>query len=71
VNLDSSPIDWRRSRRCDSGTCVEVARIGESFAVRDSKDLRGPILTFAPAAWEHFVEGVRAGDFDFLQVGES
>jgi Domain of unknown function (DUF397) len=57
-------IQWRRSRRCESGNCVEVARIGESFAIRDSKDINSPILTFASTAWTDFVEGVRAGDFN-------
>jgi uncharacterized protein DUF397 len=60
----SSMIQWRRSRRCESGSCVEVARIGESYAVRDSKQIGGPVLTFAPAAWDGFVEAVRAGKFD-------
>jgi hypothetical protein len=64
LNSVSSSIQWRRSGRCESGTCVEIARIGESFAVRDSKDLSGPVLTFDPIAWEGFVDGVRAGDFD-------
>ena len=57
-------IQWRRSQRCESGQCVEVARIGEAFAVRDSKNVSSPILTFAPTAWGDFVEAVRAGEFD-------
>jgi len=57
-------IQWRRSRRCETGNCVEVARIGESFAIRDSEDINGPILTFASTTWTDFVEGVRAGDFN-------
>ena len=64
MNTVPATSEWRRSRRCDSGACVEIARIGDSFAVRDSKDLSQPILTFAPGAWQAFVEGVRAGEFD-------
>jgi Domain of unknown function (DUF397) len=61
----SSVIQWRRSRRCESGNCVEFARIGESFAIRDSKDINSPILTFESTVWTDFVDGVRAGHFSF------
>ena len=58
-----TPLQWRRSSRCESGNCVEVARIGESFAVRDSKDDKSPVLTFAAESWASFVADVRAGEF--------
>ena len=51
--------------RCESGTCVEVARIGDAFAMRDSKDPDAGILTFSRPEWEAFVAGIRAGDFEF------
>jgi hypothetical protein len=41
-----------------------VARLGDVFAVRDSKEPTGPILTFAAREWRAFVDGVRAGEFD-------
>ncbi len=56
---------WRRSRRCDAGSCVEVAHIDGSFVVRDSKNPDGPTLHFTRPEWDAFVEGVRAGDFEF------
>lgn len=35
--------------------CVEVARnIPGTVAVRDSKDVGGPILRFTPSAWSAF-----------------
>ncbi|MFE2420369.1 DUF397 domain-containing protein [Streptomyces hokutonensis] len=38
------------------GECVEVARnIPTTIAVRDSKDMDGPIVRLAPAAWAAFV----------------
>ncbi len=58
-------VNWRRSRRCDSGTCVEVAYLDGAFAVRDSKTDNGPMLTFTRPDWEAFLAGVRAGDFEF------
>jgi hypothetical protein len=60
----SSPLVWRRSIRCDSGACVEVAFGGGGVAMRDSKESDGPILTFTRGGWASFVAGVRAGDFN-------
>ena len=61
---DATPLGWRKSTRCDSASCVEVAIGSERVAVRDSKDRNGPTLMFSPAEWSAFVAGVRAGDFD-------
>ncbi|SDY51505.1 protein of unknown function [Micromonospora pattaloongensis] len=57
-------IEWRRSRRCDSNTCVEVASVGGAIAMRDGKEPEGNILIFSRADWTAFVTGVRAGEFD-------
>jgi hypothetical protein len=43
---------------------VEVAFAGGGIALRDSKEVNGPILTFTPDGWSSFVAGVREGDFD-------
>lgn len=45
--------------------CVEVAFLpsGE-VAVRDTKDRSLPAHRYAAEAWEAFVTGVRAGEFD-------
>ncbi|MEU8256197.1 DUF397 domain-containing protein [Micromonospora inaquosa] len=48
---------WRKSTRSGGeGDCVEVAGFAETVGVRDSKDRRGPVLTFTPSAWAAFVE---------------
>jgi len=54
---------WRRSRRCDSGACVEVAFDGDEFLVRDGKHPEGPTLSFTPLEWEAFLGGVLDGQF--------
>ena len=54
---------WRRSQRCDSCACVEVAHVAGGFAVRDSTQ-PGAGLSFSAAEWKAFVAGVRNGDFD-------
>jgi Domain of unknown function (DUF397) len=57
-------VAWRRARKCDTGACVEWARVGKTFMLRDSKNSDGPTLTFTSDAWTTFVQGVRDGDFD-------
>jgi hypothetical protein len=49
---------WRTSTRSgtNGGDCVEVAdNLPALVAVRDSKDPTGPVLTFTPGCWRHFV----------------
>jgi Domain of unknown function (DUF397) len=48
-----------------NGNCVEVAGLDNDVVmVRDSKNVRGPVLGFTPAEWDAFVGGVRNGEFD-------
>jgi hypothetical protein len=59
------PVAWRRSSRCSTQSCVEVADLpGGSVAVRDSKASgQSPVLVFEPQEWESFISGVKAGEF--------
>jgi Domain of unknown function (DUF397) len=56
---------WRKSSRCGSTTCVEVAKISGQYLIRDSKDPAGTVLSFTEQEWTAFVQGVVAGDFHF------
>ena len=59
------PPKWRKSTRCASGTCVEVAKVNDQYLIRDSKRPEVAPLTFTAAEWSAFVEGVNAGEFRF------
>lgn len=57
---------FRRSSFCASGGCVEVAPLASGMvAVRDSKDLSLPEQVYTADEWAAFVQGVKAGEFDF------
>ena len=56
-------FDWRRSSRCETGNCVEVAFLDGEYVLRDSKQPNGPCLRFQNLEWQAFVDAVRAGEF--------
>jgi uncharacterized protein DUF397 len=66
VRSRNSLLDWRKSSISNAnGSCVEVAGLsGSLISVRDSKDVKGPILRFTAAEWDAFLGGVRKGEFD-------
>ncbi|GGT88568.1 DUF397 domain-containing protein [Streptomyces lateritius] len=45
----------------DGESCVEVATTPATIHVRDSKDVEGPHLAFAPGAWAGFVSYASEG----------
>jgi hypothetical protein len=62
---DLDPSKWRKSTRCGTSTCVEVARVDQQYMVRDSKHPELAPLVFTEEEWYAFVEGVKAGEFRF------
>ena len=65
-DLRDSDARWiKSSLSFSNGNCVEVAGLpGGHIGVRDSKDVRGPVLRFTPGEWDAFLGGVRNGEFD-------
>lgn len=66
-----SAIDWSRvsfvkasASSIDGNECVEVGRVGDMFAIRNSEEPDGPLVEFTKAEMVAFAEGVRAGEFD-------
>jgi Domain of unknown function (DUF397) len=59
---------WKKSSwSSHAGNCVEVATLPEGIiGVRDSKQNGADraVLTFSRAAWDRFLMGVRAAEFD-------
>jgi hypothetical protein len=61
---DVSPTRWRKSTHSATGndTCIEVAGLPGTVAVRDSTDPNGPMLTFTPPEWKAFTQRLASGD---------
>lgn len=57
----AAPVTWRRSTACLNGACVEVAESPDTFFVRDSKTVGGPILAFNRADWAAFIREITGG----------
>ncbi|MGH3768157.1 MAG: DUF397 domain-containing protein [Pseudonocardiaceae bacterium] len=60
-----SVLLFRKSSRCTTGGCVEVAVLScGDVVVRDSTDSARKPLRFNNREWCSFVSGVRNGQFD-------
>jgi len=58
---------WRKSSRCESFQCVEVAAGGGQVLVRAAAD--GPVLRYPTAAWQAFCAAVKAGGYAAVPPG--
>ena len=57
---------WRKSSYSNGATqCVEVASLGASVAVRDSKNPAGPVLLLTASQMHGLAERMKAGLFSF------
>lgn len=54
--------EWRKSTRCGSSACVEVA-VGDPVRVRATLG-EGGSVAFGPVAWRAFLALVKAGGVD-------
>ncbi|MGH9151148.1 MAG: DUF397 domain-containing protein [Acidimicrobiales bacterium] len=63
----TTTLRWRKSSYSgQNGDCVELADLGATVAVRDSKDPTGPVLAFTRTELAAFLAGAKAGEFDDL-----
>jgi hypothetical protein len=57
---------WQRASFCSAENgCVEAAHIGDVYAIRDGKNPLGSVLLFDSQEWRNFLDGVKAGEFDY------
>ncbi|SFE19094.1 protein of unknown function [Actinopolyspora alba] len=55
---------WRKSSRSSNHTaCVEVGRVGDGAAVRDTKDRSLGYFTTTSTQWQTFLEAVKTDRF--------
>jgi predicted secreted Zn-dependent protease len=65
LTVQQNDLTWRKSTRSGAaGHCVEIAETPAAVLVRDSKNATGPVLRFVTPGWQHFIAGVRGGEFD-------
>ena len=60
MNKPSTP-QWRKSSYSNGagGECVEIAELGSTVGVRDSKQPQGPRIAVRQDAWEDFITDLR------------
>jgi hypothetical protein len=54
---------WRRG--CGNGACVEVAKVGDRYLIRDSNRPNAAVLSFSESDWDAFVCAVKRDEFRF------
>jgi uncharacterized protein DUF397 len=66
MTVDYSGAQWRKSSRSGSqgGQCVEVADLGDTVGVRDSKNPDDPWLIFSRREMAEFAARVKSGHLD-------
>jgi hypothetical protein len=55
---------WHSSSRCAAGHCVEVAKVGETYLLRDGRNPDTPPVRFSAEEWATFKDAVVRGEFD-------
>ncbi|SFS99406.1 DUF397 domain-containing protein [Saccharopolyspora flava] len=61
----TGPTGWRKSSRSSQvDNCVEVGRISDGAAVRDTKDRAAGFFTASSDQWSSFIRAVKAEKFD-------
>ncbi|SFD70972.1 protein of unknown function [Actinopolyspora alba] len=65
MSFDWSQATFRKAEASSiEGTeCVEVARLGDTYGIRNSRDPDGPVLEFTGAEMAAFASGIRNGEF--------
>ena len=62
--MSAEHAQWQRSSYCGTGSCVEIAKVDDTYLVRDAKDPDGVVLFLSAAEWTAFTSALKAGEFD-------
>jgi hypothetical protein len=57
-------MNFKKSSKCGTSTCVEVYVGTEGVVVRDSKNEDKAYLAFDKEEWRAFIKGAKLGEFD-------
>ena len=60
------PKAWRKSSKCSTSECVEIAHQQDMILLRDSKSPQTPPLRYTREEFRAFLDGAKAGEFDDL-----
>ncbi|ASU79677.1 DUF397 domain-containing protein [Actinopolyspora erythraea] len=60
----TTPHTWRKTSRSSTGNaCVEVGRLADGAAIRDTKNRTGGHLTTTRAQWAAFITALKTDRF--------
>ncbi|MFI0371504.1 DUF397 domain-containing protein [Actinomadura sp. 1N219] len=59
--VDLTGATWRKATRSTSngGECIEIARVDNTIAIRDSKNPDGPKLLLTPQTLHHLTQAIK------------
>ncbi|RFS84634.1 DUF397 domain-containing protein [Actinomadura spongiicola] len=59
--VDLTTATWRKASRSTSngGACIELARVNDTIAIRDSKNPTGPKLLLTPQNLQHLTQTIK------------
>jgi hypothetical protein len=67
LNNKDQSWSWFRSTFCTADGCAEVTRTADGVQMRSST-CEEVIVTYTLEEWNAFIEGAKAGEFDFVIV---
>ncbi|MFI0406101.1 DUF397 domain-containing protein [Actinomadura sp. 3N508] len=64
-SIRGTVLNWRKARRSQGGNdCVEVAALGPSVLVRDSRDHSAGVIALDSSQWNRLLSAIQSGDLD-------